>query len=123
MKMIEPRVKRIKGMANTVEKLSTSLKYSRLRMALCHTDIHNWNLMLVDWEGLKLAPVEADLMFLVDNPHFNTFLSIYRKLHKNYAITATPFSFIRIDAGWKIFRNLFNNFYSMNKMRGKKLKR
>lgn len=36
-------------------------------MVLCHTDAHGWNLIqsnklvLVDWEGLRLAPPEADL--------------------------------------------------------------
>ena len=52
-----------------VEGLSEILRRSNPKMALCHTDIHNWNLMqrdeqlvLIDWEGLKLAPVKADLM-------------------------------------------------------------
>jgi thiamine kinase-like enzyme len=46
------------------------MKAGNHAMQLCHTDAHGWNLMqnqnlmLIDWEGLKLAPVEADLRAL-----------------------------------------------------------
>lgn len=57
-----------------IKDLSNKLKINRLDMSLCHTDLHNWNLMqtenlmLIDWEGQKIAPVEADIMFLIDKP-------------------------------------------------------
>jgi spectinomycin phosphotransferase len=42
----------------------------RLPLVLCHGDIHRGNLMqspgrlmLIDWEGMYLAPPEADLFF------------------------------------------------------------
>lgn len=80
---------------NKVGELSQRLQASEPKMALCHTDLHYWNvmqpaqseqLMLIDWEGLKLAPVEADMMFLVDKPYFNEFLNVYRQTHTNYEI-------------------------------------
>ncbi len=83
----------IDRLVRIVEKLAESLQLSDLRMALCHTDLHYWNLMesqdkliIIDWEGLKLAPVEADLMFLMDKPYFNTFLKIYQDTHKNFEL-------------------------------------
>ena len=53
-----------------------ALRHAPLRYALCHTDIHGWNLMqedrliLIDWEGLKLAPVEADLFSFTETFFF-----------------------------------------------------
>lgn len=101
--IIEPYAERIKYLMDTVEQLSARLKNGSLRMALCHTDIHNWNLMqsegrliLIDWEGLKIAPVEADLMFLVDNPHYDAFLSTYLKFHKNYMINDDALKFYQV---------------------------
>ncbi|KKO51753.1 phosphotransferase family protein [Paenibacillus sp. DMB20] len=91
--MITPHILQIEELADTVERFSMKLKNGHTCMALCHTDIHNWNLMqsgpqlmLIDWEGLKLAPVEADLMFLVDHPHFEDFMHTYRKAHKDYEL-------------------------------------
>lgn len=69
-----------------VRKLSETLRLSKLRMVLCHTDIHPWNLMqtgygliLIDWEGLKLATPEADLALLSEEPYYEKFLESYRK--------------------------------------------
>lgn len=62
-----------------------------LRYALCHTDLHHWNLMtaggqliLIDWEGLRLAPVEADWMFIANQPYAAKFLARYRRHHPNF---------------------------------------
>ncbi|MEJ8544734.1 aminoglycoside phosphotransferase family protein [Brevibacillus borstelensis] len=115
--MIEPWVERIKGLSESVRRLSASLKNNQLRTALCHTDLHNWNLMqaegklvLIDWEGLTLAPVEADLMFLVDHPHFDTFLSIYRKRHKAYALNRDALQFYqekrKLEDIWEFIQQL-----------------
>lgn len=99
---IEPHIRPIKGLVHTIEVLSARLKASNLRMALCHTDIHNWNLMqsdrqliLIDWEGLRLAPVEADLMFVVDEPYFEEFAAIYRKSHNNFEINPDALQFYK----------------------------
>ncbi|GIP32517.1 phosphotransferase [Paenibacillus sp. J2TS4] len=90
---IRPYIEQIKDLMDTVDKLSVGLRHSHLRMAMCHTDIHYWNLMqsgqqliLIDWEGLRLAPVEADMMFLVDKPYFDEFIRIYQKIHSDFTI-------------------------------------
>lgn len=101
--VINPHIKQIFGLADTIEKLSICLENSRLRMALCHTDIHHWNLMqsenqliLIDWEGLRLAPIEADLMFLVDEPYYDEFLNTYQKTYKNFAINPDALQFYQV---------------------------
>ncbi|WP_028612633.1 phosphotransferase family protein [Paenibacillus harenae] len=98
--MLEPHRKRLNSLIVAVEQLSAALKNSPSRFVLCHTDIHNWNLMqsgqtllLIDWEGLKLAPVEADLMFLTDKPYYDDFLSIYRERHPNFTINPDALRF------------------------------
>ncbi|WP_429843724.1 hypothetical protein [Brevibacillus sp. FIR094] len=53
-------------------------------------------LILIDWEGLKLAPVEADLMFLVDQPFFEEFMVIYLKTHTNYVVNRQALEFYQI---------------------------
>jgi len=90
---INPHIERVNQLIDRVERLAASLKNSSLNMALCHTDLHNWNMMqagrqliLIDWEGLRLAPVEADMMFLVDKPYYDEFMSDYRKRHSHYAV-------------------------------------
>ncbi|WP_144933404.1 aminoglycoside phosphotransferase family protein [Paenibacillus sp. 32O-W] len=89
----DPYLEQVKGLMDTVDKLSAGLKCRSLRMALCHTDIHHWNLMqagqqlmLLDWEGLKLAPVEADIMFMTDKPYYEDFVSIYKQVHSDYTV-------------------------------------
>ncbi len=88
---------------NDLEMIAEELRGSEVKMKLCHTDIHNWNLMqsgqqliLIDWEGLKLAPVEADLMFLVDQPFFEEFMATYRKTHTNYVVNRQALEFYQI---------------------------
>jgi spectinomycin phosphotransferase len=88
---------------NDLEMIAEELRGGEVKMKLCHTDIHNWNLMqsgqqliLIDWEGLKLAPVEADLMFLVDEPFFEEFMAIYQKTHTNYVINRQALEFYQI---------------------------
>lgn len=90
-------------------------------MALCHTDLHPWNmmqsgqqLMLIDWEGLKLAPVEADMMFLVNEPFFDQFMNIYRKRHPDYAVNADALQFYqgrrKLEDIWEFLEQLIHDF-------------
>ncbi|MDW8517588.1 aminoglycoside phosphotransferase family protein [Priestia flexa] len=108
----------LNNLIQTVEVLSQNLKNCDLRMALCHTDLHYWNLMqsgqgliLIDWEGLKLAPVEADLMFLVDKPYFAEFLSVYQNTtHRNFEINPHVLKFYqgrrRLEDIWEFIEQL-----------------
>ena len=73
--------------------LAGQLKDMPLRYVLCHTDIHEGNLLqyatrlsLIDWEGLRLAPPEADLFFLADRPWFHLFYSRYKEKHVDFTI-------------------------------------
>ncbi len=91
------------NLIDEIEKLSRSLPQRPLRNVLCHTDLHNWNLMqaedqliLIDWEGLRLAPVEADFMFLIDQPYYDTFLEVYRKRHPDFALKPDVLRFYQI---------------------------
>lgn len=93
----------LEGSIDRVERLAMDIRRSNPKMVLCHTDIHNWNLMqsdeqivLIDWEGLKLAPAEADLMFFVDKPYYDIFINIYQKLHKDFVINMDTLLFYRI---------------------------
>lgn len=88
----------------TTKKLANKLKKKNLPMRLCHTDLHNWNLMqtkeslmLIDWEGLKLSPVEADLRFLMEEPFdesFNKiFIQAYKDIHPDYHVNEEALKF------------------------------
>ncbi|RAL24125.1 aminoglycoside phosphotransferase family protein [Thermoflavimicrobium daqui] len=115
--VINPHIEQLNNLIDTTEKLSKSLKYSNLRMSLCHTDIHHWNLMqceqqlmLIDWEGLKLAPVEADIMFLIDKPYYDEFMRIYQKFHKNFTINTDALQFYqgrrKLEDIWELIEQL-----------------
>lgn len=92
--------------AESLEEMAAALRGSQMRYALCHTDIHGWNLMqadrlvLIDWEGLKLAPVEADLFSLTETFFFadawEVFLPVYRAAHKDYQVNPLAMRFYRL---------------------------
>ncbi len=86
-----------------LQDLSLKLAGRMLPMRWCHTDIHPWNMMqsdhqliLIDWEGLKLAPVEADIMFLTDEIYFHDFFALYQKIHPDYVIDEEALRFYKI---------------------------
>ena len=45
---------------------------------------------------LKLSPPEADMMFLVDKPYYNEFLSVYQKIHKKFEINPQALKFYQV---------------------------
>lgn len=103
--LLGPYLEALNRMIFNADEISAVLKQSNLTHALCHTDIHPWNvmqpqsrrqLMLIDWEGLKLAPVEADLMFVVDQPYFNEFMQIYRQFHPDFTLNGRTLLFYQI---------------------------
>ena len=115
--MISPHMQQMEDLIQTIETLGQRLKMSNGRMAFCHTDLHNWNLMqskqqliVIDWEGLKLAPVEADLMFLIDKPFFKEFLRIYQKSHHNFSINPDALQFYqgkrKLEDIWEFLEQL-----------------
>lgn len=88
------------------QKLASKLSKENLPHVLCHTDVHGWNLMqsdrliLIDWEGMKLAPPEADLFAFIDNLFWHNcsaeFMEIYKKAHPNYEINVDALTFYQI---------------------------
>lgn len=119
--LITPYVKPLLEMILHVDQLAKQLKEADLKMSLCHTDLHYWNLMqsdylmLIDWEGLKLAPVEADLMFVVNKTYFNEFLAIYRRKHLNFSINPAALRFYQEKESWRIFGSLSNKYCMMSR--------
>ncbi|MCJ8006526.1 aminoglycoside phosphotransferase family protein [Lederbergia wuyishanensis] len=96
--------------------LSNTLKHKALKYVLCHADAHNWNimqaenLMLIDWECVKMAPQEQDLILIVTEPYAQQFLKEYRK-HMNYAkidIDAFEFYFLKrkLEDIWEWIKDL-----------------
>ncbi|MBS4217456.1 aminoglycoside phosphotransferase family protein [Bacillus sp. FJAT-49711] len=86
-----------------MEYLSKNLKSRPLNYVLCHADAHNWNimqgetLMLIDWECVKLAPQEQDLIMPILEPYAKQFLQEYKK-HMEYTtpeIDAFEFYFLK----------------------------
>lgn len=117
MELIRPHLSSLKETMSMIEELSDKFKRSYWSMALCHTDLHHWNLMksgnqlmLIDWEGLKLAPVEADLMGLVDQTYWNEFFKIYRKNHQNFSINYDAMTFYigkrRLEDIWEFIEQI-----------------
>lgn len=115
--LISPHIQQMEDLIQTIETLGQRLKMSNVRMALCHTDLHNWNLMqseqqliVIDWEGLKLAPVEADLMFLIEKPFFKEFLRIYQKTHQKFSINPDALHFYqgkrKLEDIWEFLEQL-----------------
>lgn len=73
---------------------------------LCHTDIHAGNLIygekwiLINWEGLKLAPVEADLFAFTQGFFFGNgwheFIACYQAVRKGYRPNPQALSYYRL---------------------------
>jgi Ser/Thr protein kinase RdoA (MazF antagonist) len=90
-----------------LKETSNMLTALNLPFVLCHNDIHGWNvitqgnnLFLLDWEGLKLAPAEADLfMFKYERywgQRWDEFYDVYRKTHPNLEINETLMRFFQL---------------------------
>lgn len=116
-KVLLHHIDSLKKLMLKIEELSEALKNRDLRMALCHTDVHGWNLMstgqhlkLIDWEGLKLAPVEADMMSFVDEPYFELFMRVYKETHSDYEINAEALQFYqgrrKLEDVWEFMEQL-----------------
>ena len=85
------------------EALAGKLRNDNLPFVLCHTDAHGWNMMqsdrlvLLDWEGLKLAPREADLFAFAGNLFWHDcadeFFRVYGKTHAGCEIDPDALAF------------------------------
>jgi thiamine kinase-like enzyme len=69
--ILYPYLANTKDFIIKIYKLAEKLKREELKNVLCHTDIHHWNMMqeknliLIDWEDVKLAHPEYDLFSII----------------------------------------------------------
>ena len=95
----------IKNVEET-EILAQKLSKENLKFVLCHTDVHGWNLMqydkliLIDWEGMKLAPPEADLFAFIGDLFWHKcskeFIAYYKKVNPDFIINTEVLTFYQI---------------------------
>jgi Ser/Thr protein kinase RdoA (MazF antagonist) len=89
------------------ENLAEYLHSVKLQIVLCHTDIHCWNIMqehhlkLIDWEGVRLAPVEADLFSFSEGFFFehvwDEFIAAYREFSPVFQLNLEALRFYRLQ--------------------------
>ncbi len=104
--MLIPYTAMLSQAIETLQKTASLLQNSKMRYSLCHTDIHGWNLIqsehliLIDWEGLKLAPVEADLFSFTETFFYDyaweDFMAVYQTAHRDYQINMDVMRFYRL---------------------------
>lgn len=80
----------LKNKAAELSVLADMLKRSGIPKTLCHTDAHGFNMMyssrliLIDWEGMRLAPAEADLFIFAGKMYWEPYLERYSNLRHGY---------------------------------------
>lgn len=102
--ILKPKLSIIENQLNELKYLSKVLKEQNLNFCLCHTDIHNWNIIvndkrvyLLDWEGIKFAPPEADIFSIYKQPYFSSFIEKYCELNPNYQVNNTVLHYYLIS--------------------------
>lgn len=85
------------------QRLAEKLSKENLPHVFCHTDVHGWNLMqadrliLIDWEGMRLAPPEADLFAFIGDRFWHScsreFMEIYKSIHPEYVVNPDALAF------------------------------
>ena len=103
---LEPYRDKVDVKTGQLHELARMLRQEPPPFVLCHTDVHGWNLMqagrliLIDWEGLRLAPAEADLFAFSRNFFYDeegaAFGNAYRALRPEYAENAAAMEFYRV---------------------------
>lgn len=80
--------------------VGAQLRAQDVPMVLCHTDIHCMNMLvdadqtvLLDIEGLKLAPPEHDFMFVWDEPYWPQWYAAYQQICGNTCVDAQRLHF------------------------------
>lgn len=101
--LLELYKKDICSSIQNIEELSIKLSYSNKKICLCHTDIHEGNillndkgLVLIDWEGLKLAPPEADFFDMVKREWSDVFFDEYKRKHPSFDIDSETLKFYQL---------------------------
>lgn len=86
--------------------LAGCLQSAKLKFVLCHTDIHCWNIMqdsrlkIIDWEGIRLAPAEADLFSFSEGFFFehawDEFMAAYMEFRPGFKLNSEALRFYRL---------------------------
>lgn len=93
---------RLLALCDHLCRLSHQMRQTPCLMVPCHTDIHGWNLMqggqlvLLDWEGLKYAPPEADFFSLTTMPHFDALWTAYCRERPGAVLDRDRLEFYRV---------------------------
>lgn len=98
--LLLPHKEKIHSLVVCLHELAVKMQRISPTFVICHTDIHPWNvirkadqgLVLIDWEGIILAPAEHDL-FIFTGPGFDAFLKAYYAAGGKRNLTATGFAF------------------------------
>lgn len=90
--VLQPCLEELNFKNNQLKQLADKVRQKNVKRVLCHTDAHGWNLMqgerlvLVDWEGIKLAPAEADLLMFTKKEYWEVFMEHYNKLRPGFIL-------------------------------------
>lgn len=93
---------RLLALCDHLSRLARKLRHAPCLMVPCHTDIHGWNLIqggqlvLLDWEGLRYAPPEADFFALTALPHFDALWAAYREERPEAALNRERLEFYSV---------------------------
>jgi Ser/Thr protein kinase RdoA (MazF antagonist) len=98
--LLLPQIGKITGLLNRLHELADQMRQISPPFVICHTDIHPWNvfrttdsrLVIVDWDGVCLAPAEHDL-FIFTGSGFKAFLKAYYAAGGQRNLTASGFAF------------------------------
>ena len=96
---LQPYLEQLMLKISELKSLADIAGQKDLKMSLCHTDAHYKNFMLggglilVDWEGMKLAPVEADLFMFTQKQYWDIFIGHYGKLRPEFVLDGESLSF------------------------------
>jgi spectinomycin phosphotransferase len=98
--LLLPRQGNILGMLDHLHALAEPLRQMPPPFVICHTDIHTGNvlrnregsLIVLDWEGVCLAPAEYDL-FIFTGEGFEAFLQAYYHMGGGRNLTASTFAY------------------------------
>lgn len=101
--LVLPQAEKINGFLRRLHDLGEALGASPPPFVICHSDIHPWNviracdqrLVLIDWEGARLAPPEQDL-FIFLGEGFISFLQAYFRAGGKRALSVQAFVFYLI---------------------------
>lgn len=94
--------------------LANALAAMEHPMVLCHTDIHGYNVVinsddvpvLIDWEGMTVAPSEHDLLFWTAHERWRLLYDRYRLLHPRHALDTQR---LRYYQGRRLFEDLIHD--------------